>query len=204
MRIGWLVSTIVGLAAWAPGRASAEVEGAASETVWLGGSVGVSPVGSLKISSQGAELTTDTATAYQVNALVDFHLAPAVSLGFAPGVLFNVKGNTGTESATMIDLPVRLAIGGLVAPSLRIYGFASPGYAFLLLPSNNGGGEVPTPSGFMIGFGGGLQVRVAPKLAITGELGYQYRFTSASQDGIDGSFQVDYLTFAIGLAGPVN
>ena len=180
------------------------MEGAASETVWLGGSVGVSPVGSMKASSQGVELTADTATAYQVNALIDFHLSPAVSLGFAPGVLFNVKGTTGTDSATVIDLPVRLAIGGLVAPSMRIYGFASPGYAFLMLPSSNSGGEVPTPSGFMIGFGGGLQVRVAPKLAITGELGYQYRFTSASQGGIDGSLQVDYLTFALGIAGPVN
>jgi len=191
----------------APGQA--QPQPAADAQLSIGGSVGLSPIGALKSQvSGGPAFSDDAATAFQVNGLLDYRVTPLLSIGFAPGIIFNVKTSNGDSSGTELDLPLRLALGEPVAPKIRVYGFVSPGYSVLFPPSNSGSGH---PSGLMVGFGGGVGLRVAPGIMLTGELGYQFRFLSTTETinlgtiggGIDVtshvSLQENYLTLAVGV-----
>lgn len=57
------------------------------------------------------------------------------------------------------------------------------------------------PSGFMIGFGGGVGFRLAPKFTLAGEIGYQFRFLSDTEQllgqSVDISLQDNFLTFTV-------
>jgi hypothetical protein len=186
----------IGVAMWAPGRAQAQ--DAVEPALWLGGQLGLSPVGTLKVDAQGASGSADAATALELGGRLEYAVHPMISIGFAPALVFNVKGTNDNTSGSQLDLPLRVHVGGLVAPTVRLYGFAAPGYSILFPPS---GGDDQHPSGFMIGFGGGARIRVAPRFALAGELGYQFRFLSetvtALGQRVDVSEQVNYLTFTI-------
>lgn len=182
-------------------------ESVAEPKVWLGGHVGLSPVGTLKakVSSQGNELSdsVDTATAVELGAHVDFRIMPFLSVGLAPAVLLNIKGQDDKDSASQLDLPLRVTAGGNVMPQLRLYGFVAPGYTILFPPADSMGNS-DRLSGFMVGFGGGVGFNVAPKFAVIGELGYQFRFPSETRTvgtaPVDLQIQANYLTFSLGVA----
>jgi len=194
------VFVVVGLLA--PGLAEAQE---ADSKLWIGAGVGLSPAGTLKVKVANEEQSADTVTGYQINGLIDIRVAPHVSIGFAPGILFNIKSSGDTTSATELDLPVRLTLDSVVAPKIRMYGFVSPGYTILFPPSDGDGNNVlGHPSGFMVGFGGGIGIRVAPKVIVTGELGYQFRFASNTVQNVDFSIDVNYLTLALGLVVAVD
>ena len=194
MRNVRVVVVLLGVSAAAARGASAAPE----STVWLGGGLGLSPTGTLKAEIPAANfmISGDTATAYGISGLFEARVTPNISIGFAPNLIFNVKGADETDSATEIDLPLRLAAGADVAPSVRLYGFASPGYSILFPPD---GGDVGNPSGFMIGFGGGAGFLVAPNVMVTGELGYQLRFLSATPRGVEVTYKSNYLTLGLGI-----
>jgi len=200
-----LLTLVIVVCVAAPGLAHAQAAG--DPTIWFGGSLGLSPLGTVKgqinLPPVGVFNTSqDSATGFQINALIDVRVAPFLSIGFAPGLLLNVKPSNGNDSGSMIDLPLRVTLGAPVAPKVRLYGFASPGYSILFPPSGND--NAGHPSGFMIGFGGGVGYRVAPKIAVTGELGYQFRFLSSTVNGLDASADVDYLTIALGVVAAIN
>jgi hypothetical protein len=190
---------VVGMVA--PGRAHAQAvaEPASEAKMWVGAQLGLSPIGTLKADVAGMSLSADTATAFEVGGRFDYQVTPLLSIGIAPAYRFSIKGKDDTDSASQLDLPLRVAVGGDVVPTVRIYGFATPGYTFLFPPSDSQGNSM-NASGFMIGFGGGASFRVAPKFALSAELGYQFRFPSTSVQGIDVSFQDNYLTFTVGAA----
>ncbi len=191
---------VVGMVA--PGRAHAQVvaDPAPDAKMWVGGHLGLSPIGSLKAEAQGMSNSTDPATAFELGGRFEFQVAPLVSIGIAPTILFGVKGKDENDSSSQLDLPLRIAVGGEVAPRIRLYGFAAPGYSILFLPSS-GTGDTQHPSGFMIGFGGGVGYRFAPKFTLAGELGYQFRFLSVTEDvlgqSVDVSLQDNFLTFSV-------
>ena len=198
---------VMGVAAAAPGQAEAQY--APDSQTWIGGSVGLSPVGTLKsTASGGPTFTSDAAIAFQINGLLDYRVTPLLSIGFAPGIIFNVTTSEGDKSGTELDLPIRLAIGGPVAPKVRFYGFVSPGYSVLFPPSGNGGAH---PSGLMLGFGGGVGISVARGVMLTGELGYQFRFLSTTETfqvlntvvTTNVSLQENYLTLAVGIVAAI-
>jgi len=190
----------VGVVAPGAARAQAVAEAASDTKMWVGGHLGLSPIGSLKAEAMGMSASTDPATAFELGGRFEYQVAPMISIGIAPTILFGVKGKDENDSSTQLDLPLRVAIGGDVAPQVRLYGFAAPGYTILFLPSS-GSGDSMHPSGFMIGFGGGVAYRVAPKFSIGGELGYQFRFTSetlsALGQSVDVSLQDNFLTFSV-------
>jgi hypothetical protein len=193
---------VVFVAVAAPGLAQAQSE--PGPKVWLGGSFGLSPVGTLKAKVEAANLdaSTDAEVAFQINGLIDFHVAPYLSIGFAPGIIFNVKGSGDDSSGSELDLPVRVTLGGPVAPKVRLYGFVSPGYSIFYPPSD--ADTLGHPAGFMLGFGGGAGFRVAPGVMLTGELGYQFRFLSNTVNNVDFSLQNNYLTFAVGIVAAIH
>jgi hypothetical protein len=197
-----MVVTLLGVWLVGAGVASAEPE----STVWLGGGLGLSPSGTLEgeVPAAGVKLSADTATAIGISGIIEARVTPNVSIGFAPNLIFNVKPTNDNESATEIDLPLRLAVGGDVAPSVRLYGFASPGYSILFLPEQRMSSvDLGDPSGFMIGFGGGAGFHVAPNVMVTGELGYQFRFLSTTPRGVDVTFKSNYLTLALGVVAGI-
>jgi len=203
------VLAFVVMAAVAPGLAHAQgmTESAAAEPkIWLGGHLGLSPIGTLKATAKGngneISDSVDTATAFELGAQFDLHVLPFLSVGLAPAVLLHVKGQDDTDSASELDLPLRVTAGGNVMPQLRIYGFVAPGYTILFPPADSMGNS-DRLSGFMVGFGGGVGFKVAPRFAVTGELGYQFRFPSESRTvgtvPVDLTIQANYLTFALGV-----
>jgi hypothetical protein len=168
--------------------------------LWLGGHLGLSPIGTLKAETLGTSASVDAATAFEIGGRAEYQITPLLSIGFAPSIILNVKGKDADNSASQLDLPLRLAVGGEVAPKLRLYGFAAPGYTILFPPSSSSG-NTTHPSGFMIGFGGGVGFRVAPRFSVNGELGYQFRFLSETEmvgsQSVDASAQFNYLTFTV-------
>lgn len=175
--------------------------------VWIGGHLGLSPIGSLEASASGGgnsvSASVDAAAAFEIGGLIEYRVTPNISIGFTPTVLLNVKGTDDKDSATALDLPLRLSAGANVAPRVRLYGFAAPGYS-ILFPPSDAQGNTTHPSGFMLGFGGGVGYRVAPKFMLAGELGYQFRFLSTSEQGVDISLHVNYLTFAVTAVAAID
>lgn len=191
-----------GVAMLAPAQAHAQAAGAeAAPKLWVGGHLGLSPVGTLKADVSGTSASADTALGFEIGGRVEYQVMPFLSIGIAPAILFNIKGKDDTESATALDLPLRITAGGDVAPRIRLYGFAAPGYTFLFPPSDASVNSMNlNSSGFMIGFGGGASFQVAPKFRLSGELGYHFRFPSTTVQNVDVSFQDNYLTFAVSAA----
>lgn len=198
--VGSLVAFgVVGVVAPGSAHAQAVADPAAGPRMWLGAQVGLSPIGTLKADVAGTSLSVDTATAFEVGGRFEYQVTPLISIGIAPSFRFSIKGKDDTDSASQLDVPLRVAVGGDVAPAIRVYGFAAPGYTFLFPPKDENG-DSTNASGFMIGFGGGVAFRVAPKFMLSGELGYQFRFPSGSVQGVDVSYQDNYLTFMLGAA----
>ena len=56
----------------------------------------------------------------------------------------------------------------------------------------------------MMGLGGGVGYQVAPKLMLTGELGYQFRFQSITVQNAEVSLHVNYLTVAFGVVAAID
>lgn len=191
---------VVGIVAPGSARAQAVADPASDAKIWVGGHLGLSPLGTLKAEAMGTSDSTDAATAFEIGGRLEFQVAPLVSIGIAPTILLGVKSKDASDSATQLDLPLRIAVGGEVAPKIRIYGFAAPGYS-ILFPPSSGTGDTQHPSGFMIGFGGGVGYRIAPKFTLAGELSYQFRFWSESVDvlgtSVDISAQDNFLTFSL-------
>ena len=184
----------------AVGRAQGMTE--SQPKVWLGGHLGLSPIGTLKAEILDQSMTFDASPAFEIGGHVEIQLTPLVSIGVAPAVMFHIKASDDNDSASELDLPLRVIVGGNVAPRVRLYGFAAPGYTIEFLP-DTGTIDIGHPHGFMIGFGGGIAYRVAPRVALTGELGYQFRFLSETVQGPLGSVDItqqnNYLTFGFGV-----
>lgn len=183
-----------------PAHAQAVADPASGPKLWLGGHLGLSPFGTLKAEAMGMSASFDAATAFEIGGRLEYQVAPLVSIGIAPALLFGVKEKDASDSSSQLDLPLRITVGGEVAPKVRLYGFGAPGYTILFPPSDSQGNTMH-PSGFMIGFGGGAAFRLAPKFTLAGELGYQFRFLSETVQvlgqSIDASLQDNFLTFTV-------
>lgn len=201
--LGFLVVGLAGLV----GETGSGQAHAAPGAWAIGGNFGISPTGKLKTEFGNQPLTADTATAFSLGGLLDYRANRNVSIGFAPNLIFGVKDEDADSSGTQLDLPLRIAVGGPVAPKVRLYGFVSPGYSVLFPPDDFKDAGFGNPSGFSLGFGGGAGFRVGRNLTLTTELSYQFRWLSTDIDTAVGTVHVpvdvNYLTFAIGLVAGI-
>ncbi|HTJ45905.1 MAG TPA: outer membrane beta-barrel protein [Kofleriaceae bacterium] len=182
----------------------ASIAQSSESNVSLGASLQLLPIGTLAGDSPlGGKVSTDTASAFAIGALGEIKLDPTFSIGFAPRYIFNVKSSDANDSAAQVDLAIRVTAGGEVAPNVRLYGFAAPGYSFILPPSN-GNGDTQHPNGAILGFGGGVAYTVAPKIALTGELGYQLGFQSFDAGGTNVELKDNYLQIGFGLLAAID
>jgi outer membrane autotransporter protein len=73
----------------------------------------------------------------------------------------------------------------------------APGYSYLFLPNQVDGQD--SPSGVTFGLGLGAAFRVAPKVSLTAELGYQFGFQSTTIAGVDVDLKTNFLHLAGGI-----
>jgi hypothetical protein len=163
----------------------------------LGAELAIMPVGSLGASIGNMSTRVDSATAMGLGATVRFPLNSIFALDLAPRLVFNVKGSDADNSATELDVRARLSAGGEAAPGVRVYAAVAPGYSALFLPDSSG--DSSTPTGFILGFAAGTAIKVAPGIAVTGEIGYQLGFQSVSIQNTDVGLDTRFFTLSGGV-----
>jgi hypothetical protein len=204
MRYGptWLVFAAIAMLAPRAVQAQAAPELSSSSRFWGGGSFAVAPVGTHRWTRDGKPESSAFNTTYSLGALFDVRALPFVSIGVAPSVNFDFQ-----DRETLLELPVRLTVGGDVASGVRLYAFATAGYAHsITFPHDNS--EVDEPeAGFVAGAGGGVAVWIAPRAFMTAEIGYQLHALTATinDDGpVDISLRLRGLTLSLGLMAPFD
>ena len=164
----------------------------------LGAELSVLPIGTLHAAAGNDSASADAVAALGIGAVLQYQINPLIALDLAPRVVFNVKAEDDADSATELDLRVRLTAGGQVAPGVRVYGAVAPGYSVVFLPEQEPV-ELPNPSGLIFGFGVGVAFKVAPAVTMTGEIGYQLGFQGGTFQGVDFDFDTRYLDFTAGV-----
>lgn len=168
-----------------------------AQSVRGGASISLLPLGTISFDAPGESDSADTAIAFGINGLIDYAINPAISIGFMPQVLLNVKPEDEDESAKQFDLLVRVAGHYPAAPNIDLYGYLAPGYSIISPP--DWPDNVDRPKGLIIGFGGGAAYQVAPRTAITGELGYQIGLQGLEENGVAIDLETSYLRVGAGV-----
>jgi len=174
--------------------------GAAGSKMRLGLNVVPMPFGTLKYSVLGFSGSSDTKFAIGAFPFFDYLFTPNLFGGIAVQYTFNIKPKDGNgDAAKELDIMLRLGGGGYVADKLQLYGYLSPGYSIIMVPSDAG---TNNPKGFMLGFHAGAMYDVTPGAFLNLEVGYQLGFQSVSQGGVSADFKSNF--GQIGLGGGIR
>jgi hypothetical protein len=172
--------------------------------VRIGGELALLPLGTLTVETGSEKASFDSEVTLGVGGVLQIPLNEIFTIDFAPRIVFNVKSENDTDSATELDLRVRLTAGGHVAPNTRLYAALQPGYSFVFLPIDPPAGvEMSTPSGLTFGLSAGAVFRVSPGVHVTTEVGYQFGFQSTTLSAASQAVDVDLTTSFLHLAGGV-
>jgi len=161
------------------------------------------PVGSLELGANGKSDTTDLKLSYGVGLNLSYDVTPNISVGLAPRYIFGIQSDEaqGDDTGEELDLRARLTAHFPVAPGLQVFGFAAPGYSWLL--DNSEEEDFDNPEGFVLGFGGGATYDVSPNLYVSAEVGYQLGFQGFSADTpigtVDADTKTNFLDIGIGV-----
>jgi len=175
---------------------------AAGSKMRLGLNVVPMPFGTLKFSAPGfSSVSSDTKFAIGAFPFFDYLFTPNLFGGLAVQYTFNIKSKdqTSGDASKQLDIMLRLGGGAYVADKLQLYGYLSPGYSIIMVPSSAG---TNNPKGFMLGFHAGAMYDVAPSAFLNLELGYQMGFQSVSQSGVTADFKSNF--FQIGVGGGIR
>jgi hypothetical protein len=152
------------------------------------------PLGKEKLGTGTGGDSTDLKLARGVGLVFGADLTRHINVGIAPRVIFGIQGKgDSSDSLTELDLRLRVAFQGHIAPAISLYGFLAPGYAQVISP---GGADLP--NGLIVGAGGGVTYDVRSDLFVGAELGYQLDFLSA--DKVVGHVDLDLRYLHIGVA----
>lgn len=139
-------------------------------------------------------LSTDAKFAFAVMPTFDFGLGQFAFAGLAPQFIFNVKGKNATgDSANELDLRARVGGVAKVADTVRLFGYAAPGYSIIMVPNKAMGAD--NPSGFVLGFAAGSTLDLTPSTYLSGEIGYQVGYQAANS--ID--FKTNFFHIGVGV-----
>lgn len=165
----------------------------------LGLNVVPMPIGKLTFNAGGISVSSDTAFAFGILPFFDYLLTPNFFIGVGPQYILNVKGKNGTDSAGKeLDLQLRLGGQAPVSDQLDLYGYLSPGYSIIMVPSGGG----PNPKGFELGIHAGAIFNLSPAAFLNGEIGYQLGFQKATYLGVSADEKSSFLQ--IGLGGGIR
>ena len=198
----WILGTIVTLL----GSTAAAQETAVTSDTSLGepssARLGVvlspMPSGTLKGSFGPFTTESDTKFAFGIMPTLDFSLNQFLFVGVAPQYIFNVNADDRDGDAAS-ELDLRARIGGIakIADTVRVFGYAAPGYSIVMLPDDLDG--VDNPKGFVLGFAGGAAFDLAPSTYLTAEVGYQIGYQTTEVLNNDEDFKTNYLHLGVGL-----
>jgi hypothetical protein len=184
----------------APGRRALDRRPA----VRIGGELALLPLGTLSVQVGSDKSSFDSKVTLGVGGVLQIPLNEILTIDFAPRIVFNVKSDDDTDSATELDLRARLTAGGHVAPNTRLYAALEPGYSFLFLPTDPPAGvEMSTPSGLTFGVAAGAMFRVSRGVHLTTEIGYQFGFQGTTVSAAGQSVDLDLTTSFLHFAGGV-
>jgi hypothetical protein len=156
------------------------------------------PSGTLKGSVGGFSGESDTKFAFGIVPTFDYSLNQFLFIGLAPQFIFNVKSDDSDGDAAQ-ELDLRARIGGIakVADTIRVFGYAAPGYSIVMLPDQFDG--IDNPAGFVIGFAAGAAFDLAPSTYLSAEVGYQIGYQSTEVLNNNADFKTNYLHLGVGL-----
>jgi hypothetical protein len=149
------------------------------------------PTGTFKGAAGSTD--TDAKFAFALMPTFDLGLSQFFFIGLAPQFIFNVQPTPTGEAGQELDLRVRLGGIAKVADTIRLFGYAAPGYSFIMVPKKAAGQENPT--GLVVGFAAGAAFDLSPAMYLSAELGYQVGYQAANS--VD--FKSNYLHVGLGL-----
>ena len=153
------------------------------------------PFGSLRSGPPGGEFSVGSQFAFAVMPVFDLSVARHLFVGFAPSYTFNVKARgADTDAASELDLLLRIGAEAAATERLQIYGYLSPGYAFMYgLPAGGEGARGP-----VLGLHAGGRLDLTPTFFVNAEVGYQVGFQNASTNGSDSEWHASFLQIGLG------
>jgi outer membrane protein with beta-barrel domain len=156
----------------------------------------VLPVGTFKVDIPGVGSdSTGTKAAYGLAGQIDYWVTDALSVGFAPRYILSVNTSASKgDSATELDLRVRVQYNHQVNPMFQLFGFVAPGYSIIIPPDDS-----QSSKGLAIGFGGGGRYLINDKLFAQGELGYQLGFQKITEGSTRATVATNYLHIGVGI-----
>lgn len=190
------IVTVLALATPALAHADAPVAGSMS------GAVGVHlfPSGEFTLEADGDSESEDLDTAYGIGGQLDYWATPQISIGLAPRLIFNVipeDADDDDDSASQLDVAVRVQYNHQANPQLTVFGFAAPGFSVIMLPEEAEG--IDNPKGFILGFGGGIRYGIGGKTFLQAELGYQLGYHGTEFMDVDLTFATNLLHLGAGV-----
>jgi hypothetical protein len=187
-----------------PALAAAQPVPPATPAVRIGAELALLPLGKLTTEIGDEKASFDSVLTFGVGGVLQIPLGNVFTIDLAPRVVFNVKSEDDTDSATELDLRARLTAGGHVSPNARLYVALEPGYSFLFLPIDPPAGiEMSKPRGLTFGFAGGALLRVSPGVHLTTEVGYQFGFQSSTIKVPGQSVDIDVTASFLHVAGGI-
>ena len=154
------------------------------------------PFGSLTSGPSGAEFSVGSQFAFAVMPVVDLSLARHLFVGFAPSYTFNIQAlGRSADAASELDLLLRIGTEVAATERLQIYGYLSPGYAFMSGLPNDASARGP-----VIGLHAGGRLDLTPAFFVNAEVGYQRGFQNAPTSGAE--YHASF--FQIGLGAGVR
>jgi hypothetical protein len=144
------------------------------------------------------DLTVDTDLGYGIGGSIEFPITPRFSLGFSPRYLFKVQGEPHRSASKELDLAARAKVLFPVSPRATLFGFLSPGYSMVFVPSGSIFSGLD-PAGLILGFGGGADIMFTPKAFFTLELGYTFGFQSDSEGGAKYTYATRLFHLGLGI-----
>jgi hypothetical protein len=152
------------------------------------------PFGTLKSGTPGAEFSVGSQFAFAVMPVFDISQAHHLFVGFAPSYTFNIqaKGRSG-DAASELDLLLRIGAEAAATERLQIYGYLSPGYAFMYgLPTG------VSARGPVIGLHAGGRLDLTPTFFVNAEVGYQMGFQTVSTNGSNPDWYASFVQIGLG------
>jgi hypothetical protein len=187
-----------------PALAAAQPGPPAPPAVRIGAELALLPLGKLTTEIGDDKASFDSVVTLGIGGVLQIPLGNVFTIDLAPRIVFNVKSEEDTDSATELDLRARFTAGGYVAPRVRLYAALEPGYSFLFLPIDPPDGvEMSNPSGLTFGIAGGAVLRVSPGVHLTTEVGYQFGFQSSTIKALGQSVDIDVTASFLHLAGGI-
>jgi hypothetical protein len=166
----------------------------AAPAIRLGLTLVPAPFGSLRSGSPGAEFSVGSQVAFGVMPVVDLSLARHLFVGFAPSYTVNIKAKNGpADGASEFDLLLRIGAEAAATDRIQLYGYLSPGYAFMSgLPTD------ASAHGPVIGLHAGGRLDLTPAFFVNAEVGYQLGFQDGSVNGSNVEWHASLMQIGLG------